>query len=197
MKKLVPLVCLLALGCGDDDRPMDSGVSLMDSGIRPRSDGGGGTDAGSGTDAGGGTDAGSAGMCADPLPDLIELNARPGTGMGMLLPRCSADTQTAISMCRDVACLNAALAADMTPGLDIGGGTILDCELCYNAQVNKCIDDACPMEFADLRCCLESNGCTSPSSCPACMAQLDTLRACADTSVGPGDCDALTNGCFP
>ena len=91
-------------GCGDDSRPgTDGGITLMDSGGRD----GGGTD-GARPDTGGG------GACT--LTD----NGLTGA---MCFPRCSAATASAVNMCADGACQQAATMADTTAPItiDVGG----------------------------------------------------------------------------
>lgn len=192
MKKLalMGILSVLAIGCGDDDggRPgTDSGLMLMDSGMIVLPD----TGTMPMTDAGGPT-----GECAEPPPDLRELNMDPEV-MGMLLPRCSGETLTCLMGCSDDACADACIAADATPGLDVGGGTTLDCDLCLNAQSNGCIgNEGCEAEWGALFCCVEANSCASPTSCPACSAQLSALQTCA-SAVPQATCQPYLLGCFP
>lgn len=184
MKKLVLLCATLALvGCGDDDTRT---VMLMDSG--PGTDsGGGGVDTGpSGTDSGPmGTDSGGGSrdceMALESLPSVI-------------LPRCSADTATCINGCADIDCQNMCLDADTTPP-ETMSGQMIDCNICFNYQVNVCIDMNCPTEFAAFRCCLEDNACTD-ASCPACSSQLSAVQSCAG-GLPAGACTDQITACFP
>ena len=188
MKKLVVLVmAALAVGCGDDD-----GITLMDSGM--------GTDMGGAVDMGPtGTDMGPAEMdmgpreCEEPLDDLVDINMMAG---GMLLPRCEAATADCLSACGDQACATACLTNDPTPGVDVGGGTTLDCNLCFNYQTNVCVSDGCPTEFAAFICCAEDNGCTNPNDCGACATEQGALNSCAQGLVSAGTCGSFQSACF-
>jgi len=171
MNKLTISLTIFAMaltGCGDDDRPGD--IVIPDSGT---------TDMGPvGTDMGG-TDSGSGPrMCEEGLPNLVELNMDP-MAMGMLLPRCEAGTVDCINDCTDTACQTACLEADTTPGVDIGGGQVLNCETCFNVQFNACLFDACPSEGTALLCCAEDNGCGNDLGCAACSAENSTFGDCA------------------
>ncbi|MEM9071331.1 MAG: hypothetical protein AAGE52_22685 [Myxococcota bacterium] len=189
MNKLVPLTLLLALGCGDDD----GRIMLMDTG--PGRDGGV-ADSGGGTDASGGVDAGGGGMCMQPTPDLAVLNMDPAA-MGMLLPRCAPATRTTLQACTNVDCLVGALNGDTTPGVDIGGGQIINCNACFNIQFNRCLDERCGTQFAAFRCCAEANGCADINNCPACSTENDALTSCAMTAgVTIPSCTAFTDPCF-
>lgn len=196
MKKLalMGILSVLALGCGDDDggrgSDRDSGLMLMDSGMIVLPD--------TGTPPM--MDAGTTpmGECAEPPPDLRELNMDP-MAMGMLLPRCSSATLTCLMGCSasDTACSDGCLAADTTPGLDIGGGTTLDCDLCLTAQGNACIgNEGCETQWGAFFCCVEANGCANPNSCPACSAELSAIQTCAGT-VPQATCQPYVLGCFP
>ncbi len=193
MKKLalVGILSVLGLGCGDDDggarRGADSGLTLMDSGTITLPDTGTPMTMDAGTTPGG--------ECAEPPADLRELNMDP-MAMGMLLPRCSSATLTCLMGCEDVACQDACTAMDTTAGVDVGGGTVLDCDLCINYQSNACIgNEGCETEWGGLFCCLEANACDD-ISCPACTAQLTALQTCAQ-AVPPASCQPYLLSCFP
>lgn len=130
MKKLVPVVCLLALGCGDDDRPADSGtIVLMDTGARDA--GGGGVDAG-----GGGMDAGGGGCAPVTLP--APMPTTPPCTMAQiddLTSRATAEEQQA--WFEDPA--NA------------------ECGSCINSDVLSCATmNGCDDEAGQVSCCLET-----------------------------------------
>lgn len=190
MKTLATLCTLsfLVLGCGDDDRPREDGGIVLDR------DGGGDTgtraDTGTRPDTGGGVDAGS--TCREARTDLRVLNMDP-MAMGMLLPRCSMDTATCLSACEDQACADACYAADTTPGVDVGGGTILDCEFCNNYQFEVCISEMCMPAYGTFICCAEANDCTG-ASCPACATELMAVQTCAQ-GLG-ASCNAHLQACF-
>ena len=120
------------------------------------------------------------------------------------LPRCTAETQAAVVACglpmsmTAATCIGNALAADTTPALMTMGGP-LDCDGCFNLQQLACFyEGGCDAQFDAFFCCLDANGCTNPTSCPACSAELGAVRTCAggvadcfDASMGyPADCFA-------
>ena len=191
MNKLAISLTMFAMalgGCGDDDRPGD--ITFPDSG--PRTDmGPSDTDMGTtGADMGGGPRD-----CEQPLADLVEINMSP-MAMGMLLPRCAAATRTCVTDCgTDQACVANCVMNDMTPGVDVGGGTVLDCNLCFNYQFNACIYDACPSQFSTFLCCGDDNGCTDLNNCPACNTEQMALVSCF-MAAAP-DCDTnFQAACF-
>jgi hypothetical protein len=189
MNKLTISLTIFAMafaGCGDDDRPGD--IVIPDSGP-------GGDDMGPGT-----TDMGPPAMdmgpsqCEQPLTDLVELNMDP-MAMGMLLPRCAAATETCVADCADdTTCQTGCVMDDDTPGVNVGGGTVLDCNLCFNYQFNACVYDSCPDEFTAVLCCAEAAGCANAFDCPACESENMALGTCASPVVA--SCDEFQAACF-
>ncbi len=192
MNKLTISLTIFAMalgGCGDDDRPGDD-ITIPDSGP--------GTDMGPvGTDMGpSGTDMGPTGPrdCEQPITDLVEINMDPMV-MGMLLPRCEAATETCVTDCADdLDCQSMCVMNDTTPGVDVGGGTVLDCNLCFNYQFNACIYDGCPDQFEALLCCAEDAGCANAFDCPACSTEFSALQSCAGGVIA--GCGTFQSACF-
>ncbi|MCB9620885.1 MAG: hypothetical protein H6724_15710 [Sandaracinus sp.] len=180
MKKLalVGILSVLGFGCGDDDggrTGTDSGLTLMDSGTITLPDTGTMMTMDSGTT--------SRGECEMPLAALP----------AEVLPRCSAETATCISMATSNAALQACFDADMTPPF-VEGDFELDCGLCSTFQLISCgSNNGCGAEWADWNCCLE------PCADEACAAGCNSFRDAFVTCIqGLGaTCQSADASCFP
>ncbi|MEM9069488.1 MAG: hypothetical protein AAGE52_13325 [Myxococcota bacterium] len=214
MYKLALLPLVLALACGDDDGAgsMDTGTGGRDGAVGSdgggggtdgggggtdgggggTDGGGGGTDGGGGgTDGGGGRDSGSGRECEEPPMNIEDLDID-----GMLLPRCSEDTRTALSECGDFDCAQSAAAADATPGISLGGGFSIDCSFCINIQLSLCVESQCPDENAALRCCTADNDCED-ATCAACDDERAALDMCLEEAdIMVSSCATLTDVCI-
>ena len=156
----------LGLGCDDGRSGEDGGgIVLMDSGPDTTPDTGtppGPTDSGV-------TPASCAISSFMPLP-------------AGCLPRCANSTVGAINSCPDpetmpmefVTCRTMALQNDPTPDgtLSFPDGSMqpIDCEFCYNFQIQTCIAESCPTEY-------QAWGMCDPMMSD-CTAQTDALNSC-------------------
>lgn len=187
MKKLsiVGILSLLAFGCGDDD-DRDTRPMLMDSGTIMLPDS-------STTEMDSGTTTPE--ECREPITDLRVVNMDPMV-MGQLLPRCSADTLMCLQGCgEDGPCQEACIAADTTPGVNVGGSSLFVCDNCLNYQFVSCLsNEGCGTQVGDYFCCLEANGCSGDAPCPACEAATMALSACVPTASSR--CAPYQQACF-
>lgn len=189
------LLGLLACG-GRDSSSRDGGpiIMLMD---------GGGTGTDSGT--GGGTDSGtmrtdSGSMSGSVCGSVAGASGFPALPTGCV-PRCTSATLMRIMMCPmgDEMCFDSAVMSDTTPSanVDIGMGMTLevDCEGCLNWQVNSCIYDSCPSQFADYAMCAGSA--SNPET--ECATQIMAVNACIMTNMmAIQTCYGRRGGmCFP
>lgn len=124
-------------------------------------------------------------------PETCSLADRPGTPPlpPACLPRCSADTWSAIIACRatrvPVACQARAISADPTPAvsLDFGpelGPLELTCGPCLDLQTETCLVELCRTEYLALIRCLDLGGrCTTEQAdLDRCRTDGPSFRAC-------------------
>ena len=173
MKKVMLVGLAWALGaCGGGGMTDDAGPIQFDADLSDA-----GTDAGE-PDAGDGT-------CGETI-SIGGWGALPDT----CLPRCTAATHAAVNACgTDLACVNAAVLADTTPGVvvrtyagmqgvscggeDFGGLTVYPC---IAWQDYACQSEACPAEYTAWVTCASAGSCTDErATLDACL--LETNRA--------------------
>ena len=121
-------------------------------------------------------------------------------GMGCL-PRCSNAIVPTIQACMDQTCVDAALASDTTPPVDItidNQTGALTCGGCWQLQVGACQNQSCQTQIDAFLTCSTTNGCMPGAACPACDTQLMTAQTCLTTNETTIQtcADTLLSACF-
>ncbi|GAB5548399.1 MAG: hypothetical protein SangKO_081590 [Sandaracinaceae bacterium] len=123
------------------------------------------------------------------------------------LPRCSSATFDAVVACgMDGACQQSAISSDTTPGtdVDLGMGMVqnIDCNGCFSWQVNSCVFESCPDQFAACTMCEDgcnpdTAGCeTEEGALDSClMANGMALQGCVNGRAGA--CFDMSGGFLP